>query len=408
MQKSAGTGARKRATAADTGARKRATAADGPRTDGDRLSEYSAHARPEVDDEGGGGGGAKPGRAQQGPRSRGRGAARATLGRAVVAAACALVALFAVAVLWGGGGAGRVRAGAGAAGDDAAWLRSREQELQAALAYSFGGAAGATNATQESVQKVLLRRERQLLKGTIKRAVVFHFAGDLGSEQKREQTLGNFDKMTSAIERFVLGASKGQSALHLGKEVGEWQDLRKLVAAHLAKHPHAVIVLNRADEAPAERLYDLEDAFEMSSLQHDGGHVDCTGAIFILQTSLGADLSSHVCSGACTPEHRLFSSRAGRRERERGAGEGGQTGKTMTSALCPLCLNNPRSLKSGSLFLMFHLIFHDMRLQAHVSTRKRGACCRALHAHANVSNLEKQATTLNVALKTPVRALVES
>ena len=220
MQKSAWTGALKRATAADTGARKRATAADWPRTDGDRLSEYSAHARPEVDDEGGGGGGAKPGRArvrgaeeQQGPRSRGRGAARATLGRAVVAAACALVALFAVAVLWGGGGAGRVRAGAGAAGDDAAWLRSREQELQAALAYSFGGAAGATNATQESVQKVLLRRERQLLKGTIKRAVVFHFAGDLGSEQKREQTLGNFDKMTSAIERFVLGASKGQSEI---------------------------------------------------------------------------------------------------------------------------------------------------------------------------------------------------
>jgi hypothetical protein len=304
-----------------------------------------------------------------------------------------------VAVLWGGGGAGRVRAGAGAAGDDAARLRSREQALQAALAQAFGDSAGATNASRESVQQVLLRRERQQLQGTIKRAVTFHFAGDLSSEQKREQNLGNFDKMTSAIERFVLGASKGQSALHLGKEVGEWQDVRKLVAAHLAKHPQAVIVLHRADEAPAERLYDLEDAFEMPSLQHDGGHVECTRAIFILQTSLGADLSSHVCGGACTPEHRLFSSRAGRRERERGGGRRADGKDYYTSALCPHYLNNPRSLKWGSLVVISHLIFHDMRLQAHVSTRKRGACCRALRAHANVLNLEKQATTLNDALK---------
>lgn len=283
-----------------------------------------------------------------------------------------------------------MRAGAGAASDDAARLMRKKQELQAAMAQAFGATEGAMNATWESVQQVLLRRERQQLKGTIKRAVVFHFAGDLSNEQKREQNLGNFGKMTSTIERFVLGASKAQSALHLGNDVGEWQDVRKLVAAHLAKHRQAVIVLHRADEAPAERLYDLEDAFEMPNLQHDGGHVDCTGAVFILQTSLGADLTSHVCSGACTAEHRLFSSSAGRRKRE---GWGMRTGRkdSDTSAHCCNYLNNPLYLKWGSSASVEcgHLSQHlSQCLQSRVSTSKRGACCRVVCAHANLLNRE--------------------
>ena len=280
----------------------------------------------------GGAGGSARDKARAGPAAGARGAAeklgpRAGRGGAgggcgevawLVAVACVLVAVAGVVLASGGLGGGHSRPAA----DDsaaAARLQSRERALAVALADAFGprgsggAAAGALDAARDTVHQVLQRRERKLLMRTIDKAVVFHFAGDLRSAQKREQTLGNFGKITAAIERFALGDFKGQTALHLGRDAGEWEHVRKLVAAHLAKHRHAVIVLHRADEAPPERLYDLEDAFETPSLQHDGGRVDSTGAIFILQTSLGADLEAHVCSGACAPEHRLFPPHAGRR-----------------------------------------------------------------------------------------------
>ena len=74
---------------------------------------------------------------------------------------------------------------------------------------------------------------------------------------------------------------------------------------HLAKHPNAVVVLHRADRAPTERLYDLEDAFETPHLQHDGVLVKSSGAGFILQTSLGSALTSHICGDrACEAHHK--------------------------------------------------------------------------------------------------------
>ena len=203
----------------------------------------------------------------------------------------------------------------------AAKLKHREQALSAALTEACGAPVSTASSdttvgttieaglgiARSIVHEVLLRRERQLMKGTIKRAVTLHIAGDLGNPDKREWTLKYFDRITSAIERFVLGGFKSSSALHIGKKASDWERAREVVAAHLTTHQQAVIILHNADKAEPERLYDLEDAFEARYLQHKGVRADCAGAVFVLLTSLGADITPPDCGGdPCTAQQRFF------------------------------------------------------------------------------------------------------
>ena len=187
-------------------------------------------------------------------------------------------------------------------------LRRKEQALSAVMQKSFpvdhnlpASRRAGLRVSQGIVHEVLMRRERQMLRHTIKRAVSFHFAGDANDPA----TPSDFAKMTGAIVGLVLGESSAEGALHLGEDARDWENPRQRVAEHLAKHPNAVVVLHRADRAPTERLYDLEDAFETPHLQHDGVLVKSSGAVFILQTSLGSALTSHICGDrACEAHHK--------------------------------------------------------------------------------------------------------
>jgi len=199
--------------------------------------------------------------------------------------------------------------------DMAATLQRREVALNVTLKRAFGDSGSRSNTAdatpheaavqiaREIVREVLLRRERQMLHNTIKRAVTLHFAGDLASQENHDRNLDNFNRMSGAVEHFVLSEPSSQ-ALHLGRAASDWQSARTRVAEHLLKHPRSAIILHDADKAPAEQLYDLEDAFETPHLQHQGVNVDSTGAVFIIRTSLGAALSAHVCNDLCTNAHR--------------------------------------------------------------------------------------------------------
>eukprot|EP00802_Teleaulax_amphioxeia_P014775 Tamp_14851.p1 GENE.Tamp_14851~~Tamp_14851.p1 ORF type:complete len:396 (+),score=78.08 Tamp_14851:198-1385(+) len=190
-------------------------------------------------------------------------------------------------------------------------LAQRAADLTAALANAFvGGSERGDNAeaaqweaAKESmrcgiarsvVHDALLEREGQLINGTQNRAAALHFAGD---PKRREQVLRNFAKMTHAIERFVhAGPGEGRTDAALHIDEGAWGNAGGRVAAHVAQYPQSVVVFHDADKANPERLSELEEAFEAGYLVHQGRRVDCTGAVFILYTFLGASLSSHVCS----------------------------------------------------------------------------------------------------------------
>ena len=164
---------------------------------------------------------------------------------------------------------------------------------------------------REIVHETLKRRERQLQKHTIQRAVTFHFAGDFHDQENSNQTSRMFTKVAAAIEKFVMSDHEGRpdkarSALHIGNDPAGWYGTRKRVADYLKKYPKAVVVIHNADKVPDnfERLYDLEDAFEMPLLQNEGVQISTTGAVFILQSSLGPALTNDVCGGPCASSHR--------------------------------------------------------------------------------------------------------
>ena len=235
--------------------------------------------------------------------------------------AAVLAAVLAMAMMAGGGNRAIRQHFGGEGGsessgqDMAATLQRREVALNVTLKRAFGDSGSRSNTAdatpheaavqiaREIVREVLLRRERQMLHNTIKRAVTLHFAGDLASQENHDRNLDNFNRMSGAVEHFVLSEPSSQ-ALHLGRATSDWQSARTRVAEHLLKHPRSAIILHDADKAPAEQLYDLEDAFETPHLQHQGVNVDSTGAVFIIRTSLGAALSAHVCNDLCTYAHR--------------------------------------------------------------------------------------------------------
>jgi len=269
------------------------------------------------------------GAARQGPRSppaESKTAARTGNLNQVLVAAAVVAAVAAAAVVLkmqtapsggsssNGGVPGRHDSGSA----NAAALRRREEALAAALDEAFAKEAGELLRSQEAgmaiardaVYKTLLRREKQQRAGTIKRAVTFHFAGDFREPHSSKRCGDIFAKVVDAVAAFVMAdsanrLSQGQSVLHIGKKPAEWDGARKRVAEYLVKNPMAVVVIHNADMLPEsfERLYDLEDAFEMPHLQNDGVLVDTTGAVFILQTSLGQELAQDVCGGVCDPSH---------------------------------------------------------------------------------------------------------
>ena len=126
------------------------------------------------------------------------------------------------------------------------------------------------------------------------------------NEQLDFDVVLNLGVASPTVGQFVLSDQKGQSVLHIGnKNASDWDHARKLVARHLAKNPHAVVVLHDADKAPAERLYDLEDAFETPYLQDEGVRIACASTVFILVSSLGQQLKTSICDDVCTPSHRF-------------------------------------------------------------------------------------------------------
>ena len=238
-------------------------------------------------------------------------------GKVVVAAITIAIVAFAVFAASKGGGNHDAR---GRHDSREAILRAREQALTAALDAAFEkDKAGVLPRSFEAgmqivrqiVHETLQRRERQLQMRTIKRAVTFHFAGDLRDQENSNQTSRMFAKVAGAIEKFVSSdhtgrSAKAPSALHIGDGSADWHGARKRVADYLSNYPNAVVVFHNADKAPdnSERLYDLEDAFEMPHLQNEGVQIGITSAVFILQTSLGPALTHDVCGGLCDLSHR--------------------------------------------------------------------------------------------------------
>jgi hypothetical protein len=238
-------------------------------------------------------------------------------GKVVVAAISIGIVAFAVLAALKGGGNHDARGGHDSR---EAILRAREQALTAALDAAFEKDKASVlprsfeagmQIVRQIVHETLQRRERQLQMRTIKRAVTFHFAGDLRDQENSNQTSRMFAKVAGAIEKFVFSdhtgrSGKAPSALHIGNGSADWHGARKRVADYLSNCPNAVVVIHNADKAPdnSERLYDLEDAFEMPHLQNEGVQIGITSAVFILQTSLGPALTHDVCGGLCDLSHR--------------------------------------------------------------------------------------------------------
>eukprot|EP00961_Rhodomonas_salina_P092429 1243474-Rhodomonas_salina.4 len=147
------------------------------------------------------------------------------------------------------------------------------------------------------VTDVLLRNERQLESGTAERSTVFHFGGGSAGDSCK--------RMEKVVEEFMFPRAEPKSTLRVAVHKGELDGIRNKIYDQLIQTPRSLIILERADEAQERSLYLIEDAFENAVFDHGGKGVDCTQAVFIIETSLGEGMAETVCGGgACDLSHK--------------------------------------------------------------------------------------------------------
>mmetsp|Transcript_34239 Transcript_34239/g.77100 ORF Transcript_34239/g.77100 Transcript_34239/m.77100 type:complete len:346 (-) Transcript_34239:108-1145(-) len=145
------------------------------------------------------------------------------------------------------------------------------------------------------VAEVLERNLRQVQSTGPKKALVLHFAGNADE----------YDKMQELVVEYVLGHPPS-GLLQLGRNLSDWDEVRETVFEHLRRHPRSVIILQEADKAPFEKIYNLEDAFENADFEFGGERADCTRAIFIIRTEFVKNIKEEVCSEQeCKLENRI-------------------------------------------------------------------------------------------------------